>query len=123
MPDIDLTVVLTGAGIVIFFILFRFYFVPWWSIFYEKYTISYKLAMKFIKENKELRNHLGELFEVKSIPHADFNESVLIYKFEIIGEKWTGILTIKMASKFDWYIYLAILEYDGNEFVIFEENE
>lgn len=123
MFDINLSVVLTGVGIAVFFILFRFYFVPWWSIFYEKYTISYKLAMQFIKENQELRNHLGELFEVKSIPHGDFNYRVLIYKFEIIGEKGSGILTIKMASKFDWYIYLAILEYNGNEFVIFEKNK
>jgi len=123
VSDIDLSVVLICAGIAAFLFLFRVYFVPWWGVFYEKYTTSYKLAMQFIKENQELRNHLGELFEVKSIPHADFNESVLIYKFEIIGEKGSGILTIKMASKFDWYIYLASLEYDENEFVIFEENE
>lgn len=118
-----LSVVLICAGIAVFLFLFRVYFVPWWGVFYEKYTISYKLAMQFIKENQELRDHLGELFEVKSIPHGDFNYSILIYKFEIIGEKGIGILTIKMAPKLEWYIYIAILEYDENEFVIFRENK
>lgn len=123
MFDIDLSVVLICAGIAVFFILFRFYFVPWWGVFYEKYTTSYKLAMQFIKENQELRNHLGELFEVKSIPHGEFNRRILTYKFEIIGEKGTGILIIKMISKLDWLIHRVILEYDGNEFVIFRENK
>jgi hypothetical protein len=90
-----LSVVLICAGVAMLFILFRVYFVPWWGVFYEKYTTSYKLAMQFIKENQELRENIGELFEVKSIPHGEFNQRILTYKFEIIGEKETGILTPK----------------------------
>lgn len=73
MSDINLSVVLTGVGIAVFFILFRFYFVPWWNIFYEK--------------------------------------------------KGTGILIIKMASKFDWLIHRVILKFNGKEFLIFKEDE
>ena len=79
--------------------------------------------MQFIKENQELRNHLGELFEVKSIRHGEFNRSILTYKFEIIGEKGTGILIIKMMSKLDWLIHRVILKFNGEEFLIFKEDE
>jgi len=123
MPEIDLNTILIIGGAILSVVILRVYFVPRWSIFYEKYTDSYKLAMKFIKKNQELRNYLGELFEVKSIPHNDGNINVLIYKFEIIGEKETGILTIKMAPKYEWYIYRVILEFNDKEFVIFSENK
>jgi len=123
MPEIDLHTGLIIVGAIFLIIVLRVYFVPRWSIFYEKYTDSYKLAMKFIKKNQELRNHLGELFEVKSIPHSDGNINVLIYKFEIVGEKGSGILTIKMAPKYEWYIYRVILEFNGEEFLIFKEDE
>ena len=123
MPEIDLSVILTGVGIVVISILFRFYFVPWWNVFYEKHTGSYKLAMRFIEKNEEIRDNLGELFEVKSIPHGEFNRRILTYKFEIIGEKGTGILTIKMMSKLDWLIHRVILKFNGKEFLIFKEDE
>lgn len=123
MPEADLNTFLVIGGLIVVAFLFRAYFVPWWSVYYEKNTDSYKRVMKFIRENKELRQHLGELFEVNSVPHGEFNQNVLIYKFEIIGEKGKGVLTVKMASKLAWYIYRAILSYGGNDFVIFREKE
>ncbi|MBP7433507.1 hypothetical protein KA996_08185 [bacterium] len=123
MPEIDLNTILIIGGAILSVVILRVYFVPRWSIFYEKYTTSYKLAMQFIKENQELRENIGELFEVKSIPHGEFNQRILTYKFEIIGEKETGILTIKMAPKYEWYIYRVILEFNGKEFLIFKEDE
>jgi len=123
MTEIEISIALVVGGLIVLAFIFRAYFVPWWSVKIEKHTDSYKSVMKFIQENKELREHLGELFEVNSIPHNEGNVSVLIYKFEIIGEKGTGVLTVKMASKFAWYIYRVILEYNGNDFVVFREKE
>jgi lipopolysaccharide export LptBFGC system permease protein LptF len=123
MTDFEVKVFLIIGGLIVVAFILRAYVVPKWDSFYEKYTDSYKLSMKFIEKNKELRDHLGELFEVNSIPNNNYNRGVIIYNFEIIGEKGKGVLTIKMAPKLEWYIYRAILSYGGNEFVIFREKE
>lgn len=120
MTTIDFIIASFFLGPIILYIPFRFYFLPWWIPFYEKRTASYKLAMRFIWENQKLEDKLGQIVEVNSVPFDPSATSyVAMYKFEVIGKTGRGILTIKMASKLEWYIYRAVLDYHGTDIVIY----
>ncbi len=110
---------LVALVIVALIILARIYFLPWWNSYYEKKTLSYKTAVDFIYKNQKIKEYLGEIKEITSIPHADSNIEVITYIFDIIGEKQKSTLTIKMAADIEWFVYLATLEIDYEDVVVY----
>ncbi len=102
-------------------VLFLKYVYPRIAIFFYKFFDSYKYCVRFIKKNEKIKELLGEVKIIESIPTPNYVKGFMSfpkYRFHLHGASQSGKLNITMhwgreSKQQSWLFDVVDLEIKG----------
>lgn len=110
--------VLFFALIALFYVFFFKFIFPRIALLFDRFHDSYKHCIRFIKSSENIKEQLGHVIKIQSLPVSNPPMKFAKYRFRIQGSSRNAILNIIMhwareSKKEGWVFVTADFEVEG----------